>query len=477
MLDFKDYRAMDATALAAGVARGDFSPAELLETAIARAEAVNPALNAIVQPQYGRARDDARNGLARGPLYGVPFLLKDLGAWQEGQPATGGSRLFADFQPDHHATYTARCLAAGLNVIGRTNTPEMGLNASTEPMLFGPCRNPWNLDRSTGGSSGGSAAAVAAGILPMAHATDGGGSIRIPAANCGLFGLKPTRARNPSGPDVGEGWSGMATAHVVSRSVRDSALMLDCTHGPAPGDPYNAPPVAGAYVDEVGRDPGRLRIALMTTGFDGLDLSPACAAAARDTGQLCETLGHDVEEAAPPLDMTAARQAFRVIVAGNVWTAISARAAALGRQPSGQDVEPVTWLWGQEGRGYSAADYAAAVLAMHRLGRQLADFFQRYDVILSSTLQTPPLPLGALDMRGGDLDVFLNEQLLPAIPITPVYNMTGCPAMTLPLAWSEEGMPIGVHVGASFGAEDLLFRLAGQLEQARPWFDRVPDLS
>jgi Asp-tRNA(Asn)/Glu-tRNA(Gln) amidotransferase A subunit family amidase len=360
--------------------------------------------------------------------------------------------------------------------MGRTNTPEMGLNASTEPTLHGATPNPWDATRSPGGSSGGSAAAVAAGILPMAHATDGGGSIRIPAANCGLFGVKPTRGRNPSGPDVGEGWSGMSTGHVVSRSVRDSARMMDCTHGPAPGDPYAAPPPARPFAAEAGADPGKLRIALMTNGFDGRPLDPECIKGAEVAAKLCADLGHGVEPAQPKLDVGALGQATRTIIAGNVHTAVRLRCEALGREPSGQDVEAITWAFAREGASASAGDYAAAVMVMHQQGRQLAAFFQDYDVILSSTLRHPPLPLGAIDMEGTDLDHYYKTLFEDEIAITPFYNNTGCPAMTVPLHWSADGLPVGVHFGAAFGDEALLFRLASQLEVAKPWFDKVPDL-
>ena len=377
MITFAEYRKLDATALAEAIAKGDLGADEVLEAAIARAQAVNPELNAIVHEQYDKARNWARNwarNLARnedasdGPFKGVPYLLKDLGAFDAGEPCTMGSRLWADFVPDHDATYTERCKAAGLVIMGRTNTPELGLNATTEPTLHGATPNPWNPGHSAGGSSGGSAAAVAAGILPMAHATDGGGSIRIPAANCGLFGLKPTRGRNPAGPDVGEGWSGMSTGHVVSRSVRDSARMMDCTHGPAPGDPYAAPPPDQPFIEEVGADPGQLRIALMTDGFDGRPLDPECIRGVEDAAKLCADLGHRVEIARPALDVAAVLQASRTVIAGNVWTAVRLRCEALGREPSGQDVEAVTWAFAQEGLKSSAGDYAAAVMVMHQCG-------------------------------------------------------------------------------------------------------------
>jgi amidase len=477
MVTFAEYRNMDATALAEAIAKGDLGAAEVLETAIARAEAVNPKINAIVHDQFDQARQTIADDTAHsGPFRGVPYLLKDLGAFDTGQPCTMGSRLWVDFVPDHDATYTERCKAAGFVILGRTNTPELGLNASTEPTLHGATRNPWDATRSPGGSSGGSAAAVAVGILPMAHATDGGGSIRIPAANCGLFGVKPTRGRNPAGPDLGEGWSGMSTGHVVSRSVRDSARMMDCTHGPAAGDPYAAPPPARPFAEEVGADPGRLRIALMTNGFDGRPLDPECIKGTENAAKLCAELGHFVEPAQPKLDAGGLLQATRTIIAGNVQTAVRLRCQALGREPNGQDVEAITWAFAQEGVSATAGDYAAAVLLMHQQGRKLAAFFQNYDLILSSTMRHPPLPLGAIDMQDNDLDHYYKVLFEDEIAITPFYNNTGCPAMSVPLHWSAEGLPVGVHFGAAFGDEATLFRLASQLETAEPWFENVPDL-
>jgi len=477
MLTFTEYRDLDATGLAEAIARGDLTAAEVLEVAIARAEAVNPGINAIVHDQFDQARRIIADDAGDGAFQGVPYLLKDLGVFDTGQPCSMGSRLWTGFVPDHDATYTQRCKAAGLVIMGRTNTPELGLNASTEPILHGATVNPWNAARSAGGSSGGSAAAVASGIVPMAHATDGGGSIRIPAANCGLFGVKPTRGRNPAGPDVGEGWSGMSTGHVVSRSVRDSASLMDCTHGPAEGDPYAAPPPARPFAEEVGADPGRLRIALMTEGFDGRSLDPECVKGIEDAAKLCTDLGHHVEPAQPNLEASALLRATRTIIAGNVWTAVRLRCQSLGREPSGQDVEPITWAFAQEGVSASAGDYAAAVLLMHQQGRQLAAFFQDYDLILSSTLRHPPLPLGAIDMQDTDLDRYYKVLFEDEIPITPIYNNTGCPAMSVPLHWSDEGLPVGIHFGAAFGDEATLFRLASQLETAKPWFDNVPDLN
>ena len=476
MIKFDEYRKHDAVALADLVAKGEVSAEELLDAAVDRAEAVNPSINAIVYKQYDVARQAIRDGLPNGPLKGVPYLFKDLGAYDAGHPSTGGSRLFADFVPDHDATYTERCKAAGLVVMGRTNTPEFGLNISTESALLGACRNPWNLEHSTGGSSGGAAAAVAVGILPVAHATDGGGSIRIPAANCGLFGLKPTRGRNPAGPDVGEGWAGMSCGHVVSRSVRDSALMLDCTHGAAPGDPYAAPAPDRPFVDEVGVDPDKLRIAVMNHGHDGEPLSVECSQAVSDTAKLLTDLGHTVEAADPGIDTMAIGLANRAIIAANTANMVRNRAKALGREPSGQDVEAATWAMVQLGNAVAGPDYADAVLQIHFLSRKLGAFFQDYDLILSSTLRNPPLPLGTLNTQDPDGIEDFGELIRHELATTPFYNAAGCPAMTVPLHWSADVLPVGVHFGAALGDEATLLRVAAQLEQAKPWFDKMPDM-
>lgn len=476
MITFEEYRKLDATDLAKAILRGDLKPSEVLEAAIVRAEAINPKINAIVHMQYDQARDVVAKGiLPNRPFSGVPYLLKDLGAFDKGQPCNMGSRFWTGFTPGHDATYTERCKAAGVLIMGRTNTPELGLNASTEPVVHGATLNPWNFSKSVGGSSGGSAAAVAGGILPMAHATDGGGSIRIPAANCGLFGMKPTRGRNPSGPDAGEGWSGLSTGHVVSRSVRDSARMLDCTHGPALGDPYAAPLPTRPFEDEVRKKPGELKIALMTDGFDGRPLDAECVAGINEAAKLCIDLGHQVEPAQPNLDIAALLRATRTIISGNVWNVINLRCKSLGREPSSEDVEPVTRAFAEEGCRASAGDYAAAILILHQQGRVFSNFFKNYDVILSSTMRHPPLAIGSISMQTKDFDKYYKALLEDELAITPVYNQTGCPAMTVPLHWSADGLPIGIHFGATFGDEATLFRLASQLEEAKPWFNKRPN--
>ena len=473
-MGFGDYVDHDALGLAALVAARKASPAELLDAAIARCEAVNPQLNAVVHLMREEAQRVAAGPL-EGPFAGVPLLLKDLILLYEGAPTSNGSRFWRGFVADHDSTLTQRLRKAGFVVFGKTNSPEMGINAETAPAALGPTRNPWSLAHSAGGSSGGAAAAVAAGIVPLAHATDGGGSIRIPASACGLFGLKPTRARNPSGPDVGEGWAGMSTAHCVSRSVRDSAALLDATHGPAPGDPYAAPPPARPFAQEIGADPGRLRIALMTQPPADVAIDPECAAAAREAAQLCESLGHFVEEARPDYDHAALERAMWTIVCVNLRNALEMRGQALGRAPTAEDVELATWQGAERGRAASAMDYVRAVNILHGLSRRLAGFFERWDAILSPTLASPPLPLNTIDQNGLEFDAYL-ARLSPYMPFTPLYNATGFPAMSVPLHWADEGLPVGVHFGAPYGREDRLIRLAAQLEQARPWSARRPPL-
>lgn len=473
-MTFKEYCQYDALGLAELIRTRQVSAEEVLDAAIACIEADNAAVNAVVHKTYEQARQALAQGLPDGLFSGVPFLLKDLHLACKDLPLRNGSRLFNEFIPGYDATLVERYRAAGLLILGKTNTPEFGLCATTEPQLFGPTCNPWHLQHSAGGSSGGSAAAVAAGMLPMAHATDGGGSIRIPAANCALFGLKPSRGRTPHGPDLGEGMNGLGVSHCVSRSVRDSAALLDISHGPAPGDPYAAPAAERAFLDEVGADPGRLRIAVITTGFDGSALHPECVKAIESSAALCADLGHHVEPAMPDIDVSALAHVWRILAGVNVWNAMAMRAQGLGRALTPDDVEPITWLWAHEGKQRSAAEYARAIQIAHATGRRLGMFFERYDLLLSSTMARPPLPLGAMAMTGTDLDAYY-EELMAEIPITPLFNISGGAAMSVPLHWSGEGLPVGVHFGARLGGEAMLLRLAAQLEQARPWAQRRAD--
>jgi Asp-tRNA(Asn)/Glu-tRNA(Gln) amidotransferase A subunit family amidase len=471
---FEEYRKHDAISLAGLVAKREVDTREVLETAIARAEQINPAINAIVHKQYDQSRQAVAAGLPDGPLKGVPYLIKDLGFFETGEPATFGSRLFKDFVADHDSAYVTRCKKAGLVFMGRSSSPEFGLNPNTEPRLYGSCHNPWNLEYSAGGSSGGAAAAVSAGILPVAHATDGGGSIRIPAAQCGLFGLKPSRGRVSMAPDAGEGWGGLSTGHVVSRSVRDSALMLDCTAGPEPGDPYAVPVNERSFLEAIARPPRPLKIALMLRDHRGAKLHPECLKAVQSAAKLCVDLGHNVEEADPGLDMVALRPLNSRISAANTARSCTIRWRALGREPKADDVEAVTWAVCQRGLKVSGVEYIEAIAAAHAAGRKMAAFLSSYDVILSTTLAGPPPELGYFD-QNGDVQTF-TERVTEYLSVTPLHNATGTPAMSVPLHWTADGLPVGVHFAGRYGEESTLLALAAQLETAQPWFDRVPSL-
>ena len=469
----EEFASFDGLGLAELVRGRHVSPSELLDAAVSQVEARNPELNAVVTKLYDHARFAIAAGLPDGPFTGVPYLLKDLGAHVSGAVTSFGTTLFKDFVVDHDSEITARLRRAGLVIFGKTNTPEMGLAASTEPRLFGPTRNPWKPSHSSGGSSGGSAAAVAAGMVPMAHATDGGGSIRIPASCCGLFGLKPTRARNPMGPDAGEGWGGASVGHAVTRTVRDSAALLDATSGPDIGDPYWAPPPARPFLEEVGRDPGRLRIAITTRPWNGQPVDAECAEAAVAAARLCERLGHHVDEATPDVDARALGDATLVIISANIRATLEARAAALGRELKPGDVERLTWARAVDGHTARAADYARSIGVVHRIGRVVARFFTRYDILLSPTMCQPPFPLGVLDLMTDDVERY-TKAILGSIGFTSLFNSSGNPAMSVPLAWSRSGLPIGVQFAAPFGDEAMLFRLGAQLERAQPWSERRP---
>ena len=473
-MKFDDYRKQDATGLAELIKKKEISAAEVLEAALARTEAVNPKVNAVVIEQFADAQAQVAKGTPAGKLGGVPYLIKDLGTYQKGVKATFGSRAFADYVADHDSAYTRRCQEAGLVIYGRSSSPEFGIIANTAPVVYGPCRNPWHLDYSAGGSSGGAAAAVAAGMLPVAHATDGGGSIRVPAAQCGLFGLKPTRGRISMAPDAGEGWGGLSIGHAVSRSVRDSALLLDLTAGAEPGDPYVAPAPERPFVAEVGRDPGKLRVAVLEKDHRGQPFHPECKAAIEAAAKLCESLGHTAEYADPKIDLVKVRDETRVLARSAVARTLNLRWKALGREPNPQDVERVTWDFYQRGLKYTAVDYGGAVAAVHAAGRAWATFMADYDVVLSTTMSGPPPKLDYLNLMG-DPDEF-EKRANSYVSVTPLHNATGTPAMSVPLAWSKDGLPIGVHFAGRYGEEGLLIRLACQLEQAQPWFDRVPPL-
>lgn len=467
---------MDATAQAELVRSRQLSPLELVEAVIEFIEQINPKINAVIATMYDQARDTVRTNILQGPFAGVPFLLKDLQAAYEGVPMTMGSKFLKDFRPNGDSELVKRYKRAGLVVVGKTNTPEFGIFPTTEPELFGPTRNPWDLTRMVGGSSGGSAAAVAAGIVPMAHANDGGGSIRIPASCCGVFGLKPTRGRNPLGPHFGDIFSGLIAEHAITRSVRDSAALLDATAGYDLGDPYIAPLPARPFVQEVGAAPGKLRIAFTTMAINGVDVHADCVAAVHDAARLCEQLGHEVVEAAPQLNGEMIGKAFMTIwSAGNAWTADSL-SFAVGRKPVQEDFEPATWALMEMGRRRTAPDYLLAVQTLQIFARRVAQFMEQYDILLTPTLAEPPLPLGSFASPADNPMAGMRRSGQFA-PFTSIVNATGQPAMSVPLFWNSEGLPVGTHFVARYGDEATLFRLAAQLESACPWAGRRPSNS
>ncbi|MFT7459561.1 MAG: amidase [Planctomycetota bacterium] len=476
MTAFKEYSEYDAMGLADLIARKQVTAAEVLEAAIAMIENLNPGLNAIIHTMYEEARETIKAGLPETKVAGVPYALKDIGMFYTGVPTRCGSRLFNNFIPDHDSTLVERLRRGGVVILGKTNTPEFALTAATEPDLFGPTENPWKRGYSCGGSSGGSVAAVAARMLPAAHAGDGGGSIRVPAAHCGLVGFKPTRARNPQGPDLGEGWSGVGVDHAVTRTVRDTAVLLDTTQGPASGDPYCAPMPPCAFIDEVGKDPACLRIAFTTVAPNGVPVHDECKAAAADAAQLCSDLGHKVEEAAFNFDMAAMVWAYRVIVASNMHNVIKARLQQLGRDLQDDDLEQITRLRAEEYERFTGADYARATQIFHSIGRQVGTFFEKYDILLTPTAAQPPLALGVIDMGAGDLDAF-DDALFRHAPFTAHFNVSGNPAISLPLHMSKEGLPVGVHFGGRFGEDGNMLRLAAQIEKIAPWSDRRPAIA
>ncbi len=478
-MPFAEYANFDGLGLAELVKKGDVTPTELVEEAIARIEKHNPKLNAVIYKSYERGRAAAaaltKSRQEHRLFHGVPFLLKDILGNCEGMPTTLACRFMTGVVATHDDTLVARYKAAGLIPLGKTNAPECGILPTTEPVLYGPCRNPWNLGHSTGGSSGGSAAAVAAGIVPLAHANDGGGSIRIPAACCGLVGLKPTRARNPAGPDIGDLMSGLAVEHVVSRTVRDCAAALDCTHGPEPGDPYYAPPVERPFLDEIRTPPGRLRIGFATTAPTGTSLHPDCIAAVEATAKLCADLGHVVEEASPPIDMNTFMQAFLSVFTVAAPTMIDSFALLHSRTPTEKDFEGLTWGLYQMGKQVTAVQYQIGIAMIQMAARHIARWHQTYDCWLTTTLGAPPVAIGTIDIHERDPMVGL-QSLAGYVPFSPIQNCTGQPAISLPLHWNAAGLPIGLMFTGRFGEEATLLRLAAQLEQARPWKDRKPPI-
>jgi len=491
MREYQDY---DALGLAQLIQTDEATPSALLEAAIARCEAVNPALNAVIVPLYEQARSQARQPPPQAPFAGVPFLLKDLLAALQGAPLANGCRALKGWVPDYDSELVRRFKAAGVVIFGKTNTPEFGLLGYTEPEAWGPTRNPWSLTHSPGGSSGGAAAAVAAGIVPMAHGGDGGGSIRIPASNCGLFGLKPSRGRIPLGPDFGEVWAGAVQEGVVSRSVRDTAAMLDCVAGPEQGAPYVIAGPAATFAHAASQPPPRLRIGAVLSTPD-TPMHADCRTAVETTMSLLHELGHDVEEVALPYDHAQLLDCYLTMYYGETATDLRWLARHLGRPLRRGDVELETWILGRMGEQLRAADFSAAKRDWNLLARAMGRFHQQYDLLLTPTLAAPPTRIGelktpplqraalsAIATLGGIglLRKAIHEQAcinFARMPYTQLANLTGQPAMSVPLHWNAAGLPIGVQFVAPINREDCLLSLACQLETARPWAHRRPMLA
>ncbi|KSV89614.1 amidase [Sinorhizobium sp. GL28] len=466
---------LDLTAQAALVKAGQVVAEELLEAAIRRAEKTNPQVNAIIRPLHDEARREARAANKDSVFSGAPFLVKDLYCHMAGVPTTGASEITKDFVPDHDSQLMRRYRKAGLSTFGKTNLCEFGTLGTTEPKLFGPTRNPWDTSRSSGGSSGGAGAAVAAGIVPAAHGGDGAGSIRIPASCCGVFGLKPSRGRITLGPDLGDSTGGIVNEHVLSMTVRDSAALLDATRGAMAGDPYTAPPPERGYAEAAKSRPGRLRIAFSTTSLLGTHVDPECVNATFETAKLCESLGHEVVEASPQLDAETYRTYYKRFWAMTATRAITALARSRNVTPESlaSGVEPFNkYLYGV-GAGVTAADYLVDLNWFHGVGRIIATFLGDFDLWLTPTLGSPPPLLGHFDadIHGGEE---VMERFLQFLAFTTFANMAGLPSMSVPVYWTSSGLPIGTQFTGRFNDEGTLFQLAAQLEEARPWTGRRP---
>ncbi|MEI8200818.1 MAG: amidase [Eubacteriales bacterium] len=494
MGSFSEFEQYDGLGLAQLVKTKQIRPDELVEETISRIEDKNPKINAVIHKMYDYAHKTACEDLPDGPFQGVPFLLKDIGNPFAGEPFCSGSKFLKDNIPDHDSELVKRYKAAGLIVVGKTNTPEFGLRPVTEPELFGSTNNPWDLSRTSGGSSGGSAASVAARIVPMADGSDGGGSLRHPASCCGIFTMKPTRGRTPTGPDHAELWQGMACCHALTRSVRDNAALLDAVSGPDPGAPYYTAPPSRPFLSEVSTAPGKLHIAYSAQPFYPSNVHPDCAKGLEETARLCQSLGHDVEETSFTIDGEAFARAFFVMTCSETMATIKSLGVKMNRRPSHEYFETTTWVMALLAKQFTADEFSKAIDILKMTSRQTAAFFDKYDVLLTPTLPVPPPPTGFLDLKGlllisakavaslnagfvlkkfTDLRTLYN-QTFAFMPFTPIFNATGQPAMSVPLYWNDQGLPIGMQFAGRFGDEATLFRLAGQLEKALPWADRIP---
>ncbi len=468
-----EYFSYDALGLAELVRTKQISPSELLEIAIGLTEKLDPKLNAIPIKHFDLARENLKNQNNTGIFNGVPFLLKDLNNYLEGTVTSGGSRVLKNIKADHTSELVKRTVDSGLNIFGKTNSPELGLTVTTEPVLYGPTRNPWSLDRSSGGSSGGASAAVASGIIPMAQASDGGGSIRIPASCCGLFGLKPTRARTPLGPASLEGWGGQSIFHCVSLSVRDSAALLDVTSGHEKGAPYRSAYQEKSFFEQINIEPGKLKIGYLEDS--NIPINADVKEIMDSTINLCEKLGHSIESTKINFSSEEISLAIVTIISSNVAYAVKSQSQQTGREISNEFFENVTLQMAENGKNFSASDYINAIKINHRLGQDLEKMFDEYDVLLSPVLASPPVKIGTINMDTTDMKTYV-ERLTQYSPFTGVFNQSGQPSMSVPLYRTKDNLPIGSMFSAAFGNENLLFSLAGQLEQAEPWVDSLNEM-
>ncbi|MFN7118754.1 MAG: amidase [Saprospiraceae bacterium] len=492
-MTFAEYRRYDALGLAELVKKGDITAAELAEIAIQRAEAVNPQINAISYKLYDVARSMAKVVDTEAPFVGVPFLIKELGVHVQGTPQRRGSKGYEKYVSDKDSFLTQQLRSAGFTFVGKSNTPEFGLTPYTEPKAYGSTGNAWNPKYTAGGSSGGSAAGVAAGIVPIATASDGGGSIRIPASCNGLFGLKSSRGRISLGSQAGEWWSGAVVEGCVSRSVRDSAAFLDAVMGNAPGDLYLTPLPERPYLEEVEREPRRLKIGFSTKHTLGQSIDPECIKALENAAKLLENLGHIVEEVSLPYQKEDLTEVFLMMVVGECAADLEQMSQYLGRKVRLTDVETTTYALGLLGNAFSAKDFALRKRQWNDLARRTGAFHENYDLLLTPTVSMPPFEIGTLQPAASEISALnlintlglssalklminpLAEKTFAYIPHTPIANMTGQPSMSVPLHWTPENLPVGVMFTAALGREDVLFQLAGQLERAQPWFNKTPD--
>jgi amidase len=496
MSGFKEYDKYDAMGLADLVKKKKVKPAELCEEAISRINKLNPALNAVITPMYDIARKTAAKPLPKGPFTGVPFLLKDYMQAYGGVRMACGCRAYRNYISKDDSELVRRFKQTGVVIAGKTNTPEFGLMAYTEPELFGPTKNPWNMEYTPGGSSGGSAAAVASGMVHIAGGNDGGGSIRNPSSCCGLFGLKPTRGRTPAGPDYGTPWQGAVVNHIITRSVRDSAAMLDATQGADAGAPYEIQRPARPYLKEIMQKPGKLNIAFTRESFLNIKVHAECVKAVEETAKMLAKLGHHVEEAKPDISEKMLARSFVIMYFGETAADIDMIGVLTGRKAGGSDIEPLTRVSAMLGRVFSARDFANAMRDWNTIARTMGHFHKNYDCLLTPTLPYPPFKIGALQPKPGEKAAMsiirvlklgklmkmpaildsMAEASLSVISCTLLANVTGQPAMSVPLYWTADGLPVGVQFMARFGDEATLFRLAAQLEKAKPWFNLRPQL-